>query len=357
MTGIINNIISVVILLGILIFVHELGHFLVAKLLGVGVLKFSLGFGPRIIGRKSGETEYLISLVPLGGYVKLLGESEGDTITPEDETRSFLKQHVAKRIGIVAAGPLFNFFFALIIFSALYMIGIPTRTTDIGGVQKDSVAMQAGLREGDHLLAINEKAVTSWGDISESIAKSSGRDIKITFSRGTRIEERRIKPQMVKTKNIFGEDIESYKIGIIASSKMVTERLNPLEALWAGIGQTWTMTELTVLSVVKLIEGVVSPSTLGGPILIAQLAGDQAKKGIMSFVLFMAILSVNLGVLNLLPIPVLDGGHLFFFLIELVVGKEINIKWREWSQQVGFAILILLMLFVFYNDIMRIFGE
>jgi len=351
------NIIAVIVLLGILIFVHELGHFLAAKYAGVGVLKFSLGFGPRVVGKKVGETEYLISAVPLGGYVKLLGESEGDAVAPEDEKRSFLKQPVIKRIGIVSAGPFFNFLFAVLAFAVIYMIGVPALTTDIGGVQEGSAAEKAGLKENDRILSMNGKEVTTWGDIAEIITRSEGKEIVLLISRGTETREFRLSPQLMKSKNIFGEEVDSYRIGIQSSQKTVTRRLNPAAALWEGTLQTWAMTELTVLSVVKLVEGVISPSTLGGPILIAQMAGAQVKKGILPFIFFMAILSVNLGVLNLLPVPVLDGGHLLFYMIELVTRREINLKWREWAQQVGFVLLILLMLFVFYNDIMRIFSE
>jgi len=351
------SIVAVIVLLGILIFVHELGHFLAAKYAGVGVLKFSLGFGPRLVGKKKGETEYLISAVPLGGYVKLLGESEGDIVAPEDEKRSFLKQPVIKRIGIVAAGPFFNFLFAVLAFALIYMIGVPVLTTDIGGVQKDSMADKAGLREKDRIIAIDGKKVDTWGDIAETIRHGDGKEMTLLIARENGTQELRLTPQLTRSKNIFGEEVNSYKIGVLSSQNTVTRRLNPFSALWEGVQQTWLMTELTVLSVVKLIEGVISPSTLGGPILIAQMAGAQVKKGILPFIFFMAILSVNLGVLNLLPVPVLDGGHLFFYLIELVTRREINIKWREWAQQVGFVLLILLMLFVFYNDIMRIFSE
>lgn len=351
------NIIAVVILLGILIFVHELGHFIAAKYSGVGVLKFSLGFGPRLFGKKIGETEYLISAIPLGGYVKLLGESEGETIAPEDEKRSFLKQPVIRKIGIVAAGPFFNFLFAVLAFALIYMVGVPTLTTDIGGIQNHSAADKAGLKENDKIISINGQEVVTWGDIAEMIMKSEGTEVVLRISRGMEIKEVRLTPQFTKSKNIFGEEVDTYKIGILSSQNTVTRRLNPVMALWEGVRQTWTMTELTVVSVVKLIEGVISPSTLGGPILIAQMAGAQVKKGILPFIFFMAILSVNLGVLNLLPVPVLDGGHLFFYVIEFITRREINIKWREWAQQIGFVLLILLMLFVFYNDIMRIFSD
>jgi regulator of sigma E protease len=351
------NVVSVVILLGVLIFVHELGHFLLAKSLGVGVLKFSLGFGPRLVGRKVGETDYMISLVPLGGYVKLLGESDTDDVLPQDEKRSFVKQHVLKKIAIVVAGPLFNFLFAILAFAVIFMVGVPNLTTDIGTVQPGSPAEVAGIRAGDAVVSIEGKEVTRWSDLAEIITKSGGRELVLKVNREGAAQELRVKPESIKTKNIFGEDVDSWKIGVGASKNTFIERQNPIRAVWSGIEQTWTITELTFISIVKMVQGVVSPDSLGGPILIAQMAGAHVKKGIMNFVFFMALLSINLGVLNLFPIPVLDGGHLLFFLIELVTGKEVNIKWRERAQQAGFFILVMLMIFVFYNDIMRIFGE
>lgn len=351
------NIVSVVILLGVLIFVHELGHFLLAKSLGVGVLKFSLGFGPKLIGRKVGETEYMISLVPLGGYVKLLGESDTDDVLPQDERRSFVKQHVLKKIAIVVAGPLFNFLFAILAFAVIFMVGVPSLTTDIGSIQPGSPAEVAGVRAGDNVQSIDGRNVGRWSDLAEIITTSGGKELTLKLKRDGTLQDIRVKPESVKVKNVFGEDVDSWKIGVGASSNTFIERQNPIRAVWTGMEQTWAITELTLISIVKMVQGIVSPDSLGGPILIAQMAGAHVKKGIMNFVFFMALLSINLAVLNLFPIPVLDGGHLMFFLIELVTGKEVNIKWRERAQQVGFFILVMLMIFVFYNDIMRIFGE
>jgi len=349
------SIISVIVLLGVLIFAHELGHFLVAKYAGVGVLKFSLGFGPRLIGKKIGETEYLISLIPLGGYVKLLGESQGEELSEEDEKRSFLKQPVTKRIAIVAAGPIFNFLLAIVIFTIVYMTGVPTLTTYIGGVQEGSPAFEAGIREGDVIVAIDGKEIARWEKLAEHISKSDGKELRITIKRNEQIRDVSLKPRLLKTPNLFGEEIESYKMGVSPSSQhTVTERMNPLMAFWTGLKQTWFISKLTVLSVVKIFEGVISPKTLGGPILIAQIAGTQVKEGIIPFVLFMALLSINLAILNLFPIPILDGGHLLFYLIEIITGKEINIKWREMAQQIGFVLLIILMIFVFIMDIERL---
>jgi regulator of sigma E protease len=348
------NIISVVVLLGILIFAHEPGHFLMAKRGGVGVLKFSLGFGPRIIGKKVGETEYLLSLIPLGGYVKLLGESPGDELSEEEKKRSFLNQPVLKRIGIVAAGPIFNLLLAILIFTIVNMIGLPVLTSEIGGLQPDSAAASAGMKAGDKITDLDGTAVKKWDEISAIISKSEGKSLVITLIRDGAPVKVSVTPRLMKSPNIFGEMVDSYKIGISPSPQTEIERLNPFSAFGAGLHQTWTISRLTFVSIVKMFQGVVSPKTLGGPILIAQIAGAQVREGIVPFILFMALLSINLGILNLLPIPVLDGGHLFFYLIEIVTGREVNLRWREMAQQVGFVLLILLMLFVFVLDIERL---
>jgi regulator of sigma E protease len=351
-----TNIVSVIVLLGVLVFVHELGHFLFAKWFGVGVLKFSLGFGPKLVGRKYGETEYLISAIPLGGYVKMLGESGTDKVGEEDMAHSFSAQRPWKRFCIVAAGPAFNFLFAVLVLAIMNMTGIPTMSNLVGGVQQGSAAAAAGIEAGDRIVAIDGNTVTSWPEIAEQIAGSDGREMKLKIDRAGRTFEISAAGRLTQGKNLFGEDADSYRLGIQSSQETFIKRQNPLSALMSGVAQTWFMTELTFLSIVKIIQGTISASTLGGPILIAQMAGSEVEKGIMHFIFFMAILSINLGVLNLLPIPVLDGGHLFFTLIEVVTGREVNIKWREMAQQVGFFLLILLMLFVFYNDIMRIFS-
>jgi regulator of sigma E protease len=348
------NIVSVVVLLGVLIFAHELGHFLMAKRSGVGVLKFSLGFGPKVIGKKIGETEYLLSLIPLGGYVKLLGEGPGEELSAEDEKRSFLKQPVLKRIGIVAAGPFFNVLLALLIFTIINMVGLPVLTAEIGSLQPDSAAQSAGLQAGDKVIDVDGNTVKKWDELSEIISQSNGRALRITVHRDGAPREITVTPRLMKGTNVFGETVETYKIGISPTPHTVVERLNPFSAFGAGLRQTWMISKLTVISIVKMFQGVVSPKTLGGPILIAQIAGAQVREGIVPFILFMALLSINLAILNLLPVPILDGGHLLFYLIELATGHEVNIRWREMAQQVGFVLLVLLMLFVFMLDIGRL---
>ncbi|MFO7569645.1 MAG: RIP metalloprotease RseP [Smithellaceae bacterium] len=348
------TLISFVVLLGVLIFIHELGHFLAARIGGVGVLKFSLGFGPKIFGKKIGETEYVLSWIPLGGFVKLLGESEGEELPPEDEERSFFKQPTWKRMLIVLAGPVFNFLLAVVIFSIVYMYGVPNLTPVIGDFSEDSPAIEAGMLSGDKILMIGGKNISYWNDIRPIVSESKGRDLNVVVERGATQKEFTIKPKLSLTKNIFGEDENTYLIGISASGDEVIQRRNPFSAIMTSFAKTFEISKLTVISIWKMIEGAISPRTLGGPIFIAQIAGDQVKEGIIPFILFMAVLSINLGVINLLPVPVLDGGHIFFYLIEIITRRQIPLKIKEISTQIGFVVLLMLMLFVIMIDIERL---
>ena len=348
------TLISFIVLLGILIFVHEFGHFLAARIAGVGVLKFSLGFGPKIFGRKIGETEYVLSWIPLGGFVKLLGESGNEELPPEDEKRSFYKQPTWKRMLIVLAGPVFNFLLAVLIFIIVLMYGLPTLTAEVGQVQKGSASFEAGMINGDKIISIDGHKIVFWEDIRTIISDIKGKEVEVVVERGVEKKNLLVKPKLSNAKNIFGEEVPTYLIGIAPSGKTIIERRNPVDAVITSVYKTWEISKLTVISVVKMLEGVISPRTLGGPIFIAQVAGAQVKEGIIPFILFMAILSINLGVINLFPIPVLDGGHIFFYLIEIVTRREISVKVKEISQQIGFAILLMLMLFVIFIDIERL---
>lgn len=347
------SLISVIVLLGVLIFIHELGHFLAARVCGVGVVKFSLGFGPKIIGKKIGETEYALSWIPLGGFVKLLGEAGDEMLSPEDEKRSFLKQATWKKMLIVFAGPLFNFLLALVIFVIIFMYGVPSMTTEIGEIQKDSAAYEAGLASGDKIISLDGKPIQRWEELRPAIAEGKGRETEIVVERKTEKKRFLIKPKAAKSKNMFGEEVATYLIGVSPSGKTIIEKKNPGDAIVAACAKTWEISKLTVLAVVKMVEGTISPRTLGGPIFIAQVAGAQVKEGIIPFILFMALLSINLGVINLFPIPVLDGGHIMFYAIEMVIRREISMRFKEIAQQAGFVILILLMFFVIMIDIER----
>jgi len=351
-----TSILSFVIVLGVLIFFHEFGHFLVARLFGVGVEKFSLGFGPRLIGKKVGITDYRISAIPLGGYVKMVGEEPDAEIDPEDIPLSFTHKHVAKRMLIVAAGPVFNILLAVFIFFGIFLIsGTFVLKPSVGSVKQGAPAFAAGLEKGDMITAINDSAINSWDEMAEIINASKGQTIELTVHRGESTRNFSLAPEQVTAKNIFGEDVQRYIIGITASGETYSKDMNLFQAFSESMIQTYRVTELMVVIIAKLITGDISTDTLGGPIMIAQMAGDSAKAGIGSLISFIALISINLAIINLLPIPILDGGHLLFFSIEAIKGRPVSMKVREIAQQVGLFLLILLMILVFYNDISRIF--
>lgn len=351
-----TSLFAFIIVLGVLVFFHELGHFLVARWCGVGVEVFSLGFGPRIVGKKVGRTDYRISAIPLGGFVKMVGEEPDAEIDPEDLPVSFTHKPVLKRILIVAAGPFFNVLLALLIFFGIFLVsGTYILEPVVGTVKEGSPAAAGGLVSGDRIVGIDGQPVTTWDEMSALIMGSQGRPLNIAIDRENQPLNVTVTPEPTVIKNIFGEDTDRYVIGITSAGKFFSKSLSPFEALYESVIRTYEVTELTVLSIVKLIQGTVSTKTLGGPIMIAQMAGEQAKEGAANLVFFIALLSINLAILNILPIPVLDGGHLLFFFIELIIGRPVNTRVREVAQQAGIFVLLLLMIFVFYNDITRIF--
>jgi len=351
-----HNILAFIIVLSVLILVHELGHFLTARLFGVGVLKFSLGFGPRIAGKTIGITDYRISAVPLGGYVKMVGDEPDAEISPEDIPLSFNHKPLFKRFLIVAAGPFSNLLLALVIFSGLFILtGMPVLNPLIGKVDPGSPADQAGIQANDRVTAIDDHSVDSWETMSEYVTSSKGRQLTVTLLRDGQSLNVSVIPQKKPSKNLFGEPQDRYVMGVMSAGESHIRKLGLIEAFSESFYQTYKIAELTALSIVKLIQGTLSVKTLGGPIMIAEMAGQQAKEGISSFVFFIALLSINLGILNFLPIPVLDGGHLFFFLIEAVIRRPLSIRVQEMAQQAGIAVLLLLMILVFYNDITRFF--
>ncbi len=441
-----TNIFSLIIVLGILVFIHELGHFVFARLFGVGVEKFSLGFGPRICGKKIGITDYRISAIPLGGYVKMVGEEPDAELPPEDLPLSFTHKHVFKRILIVAAGPVFNFLLAVIIYFGLfqfdgvikpvigeivplsaaensglkkgdlvqkinqakikswdemakkisrsegqplevtvlrgdsttslivkpelepavnefgeeiqrYGIGVyPVIKPVIGRVQENSAAHKGGLKSGDQIVEMNGIPVETWEEMSKIITSSNGNDLEISIRRKNAIVKLNITPELTIQEDESGEKTERYMIGVATSGDFLLKKLGPVDAFTTSISYSLKIAKLIGISVVKIIKGSISSKELGGPIMIAKMAGDQARVGAVNFISFIAFISINLGILNFLPIPVLDGGHLVFFGIEAVLRRPVNTRIREIAQQVGMSLLLLLMIFVFYNDFARIFS-
>jgi regulator of sigma E protease len=345
-------VVAAIVGLSLLIFIHELGHFLVAKYVGVGVERFSIGFGPRIAGKAYGETEYRISAIPLGGYVKLVGDNPED---PEAlAPNSFSAQPIFARFLIVLAGPVFNIFMAVFIYSIIYMSGVPRVPAIVGDVLPESPAMMAGLAQGDKILSIDGKPVELWHDLKELVSKSAGKELTMVVERADAKITLLVVPELAKDKNIFGEAIQEGRVGIRASDVRIYKAYPPHVSLWKGTVRTVDLTKLTILSVVKLIKGTVPAKTIGGPIMIVQMTGEQAKAGFFSYVSFIALISINLAILNLLPIPILDGGHILFLATELVMGRPLSVKWREVAQQVGLVLIFTLILFAFLNDITRI---
>jgi regulator of sigma E protease len=352
-----TNIFSFIIVLGVLIFVHEFGHFILAKLMGVGVEKFSLGFGPRVLGKKIGMTDYRISAIPLGGFVKMVGEAPDSELEPEMVPLSFSHKSVWKRSLIVFAGPGFNFLLSVVIFFGFFQIsGLPMMKAEVGEVQEGMPAQAAGIQAGDLVLSVDGQKVEHWDDMAQLIKEKGDNPLQMEVLRDGTTLTFTVQPKQVPSKNVFGEEIQKYVVGITASNAFIVKEMTVVDSFVEGIVQTWEIAELTLVSVGKIFTGSLSAKTVGGPIMIAQLAGDHARAGMTNFVFFIALLSVNLGILNLLPIPVLDGGHLLFFAIEAVGRKPVNVKMREVAQQIGMFVLILLMVFVFYNDIARIFN-
>ena len=439
---------SFLIALCILIFVHEFGHFIVARVLGVGVTKFSFGFGPKLVGIKRGETEYLVSAIPLGGYVKLVGESEGEEIPPEQAERSFWKKPVRVKMAVVFAGPLGNLVFAVLVFWAVFLWGIQVITaridvapgspaaaaglesgdvvTDVGGVPvaswedmdgrirkgaadvpivvtvrrgTDTIAAtvipksmearnefgqtvretgigvqplvpprvseviagmpaaRAGLVKGDVIRRIGSEPVATWEELASRIRKAkAGEPLVLVVARGDKEFQVSVVPEMQEGKGPGGEKVREARIGIAPAPETAIQPLSPIGAFVKAGEKTWYLVSLTVEVVVKLITRVVPAKSLGGPILIAQIAGAQAQQGLYDFAMFLGLLSVNLGILNLLPIPILDGGHILFFAIEGVIRKPLSLQARAMAQQVGLALILMLVALVFYNDIARLIG-
>ncbi|MBG0776232.1 MAG: RIP metalloprotease RseP [Desulfovibrionaceae bacterium] len=350
--------IAVIVVLGGLIFFHELGHFLAARLLGIGVKTFSLGFGRRLLWKKIGNTEYRLSAIPLGGYVNMVGESEDEEPPAEfGPDSSFFRRPPLHRILVAVAGPLFNLLLAwLIYWGLLWAQGQVELLPVIGQVRADSPAMAAGIEPGDSVTAIDGAPIAYWRDLSETIQRSQGRTLAMDIRRDGRSFTVQVRPELDVRKNIFGEEIRTPLIGIYAAGETVNVPLTGSSSAVAGLEQTWAMISITAQGFQKIIERIIPLETVGGPILIAQLVSRQAKQGVGSVLALAALISVNLGLLNLLPIPVLDGGHILFFTMEIVFRRPISQRVRDLATRVGLLLLLTLMALAFYNDIARIFS-
>ena len=379
-----TTVIAVVVVLGGLIFFHELGHFTVARWLGMGVSTFSLGFGPKILKYRKGKTEYALSLVPLGGYVALVGESDPKDIPAGfTEKESFALRPAWQRLLVVAAGPAANIILAWLLCWALALgWGTPILLPQVGGVVQNGPADKAGIQPGDTIVSINGLAVTNWQDMADTIAQSNGKTLDVSLSRpdvapqadNETGPDKAAQPEQDETaqpaqgmiisveltpersirKTIFGEEESAWLIGIRNSGAVRLDRHNFAGAAIAGAGQTADMVSLTWQSFVKLAERVVPLDQVGGPIMIMQMVGKQAHEGLAGLLALAALISINLGILNLLPIPVLDGGQIVFCLWEIIFRRPPNPRFQEYAMRVGIALLVALMLLATYNDLWRI---
>ncbi len=345
--------------LGILIFVHEFGHFIIAKLFNVKVLKFSLGFGPKMFGKQIGDTEYVISAFPLGGFVKMTGENIEEEVAPIDAERAFSHKPVWQRFCIVFAGPASNLLFTVILLSTIFMVmGLPILrpSSMIGEVTAEGAGARAGLATGDIVKQIDSQEISDWSDVYYIVTESGGKTLAITVERNGESVTVEATPEEKEIKNEFGEVTgKGYRLGIARDMSVEFEPASISASIAAGYNQTVEMVRKTVLGIWKMVQRDIPASEIGGPILIAQIAGKQLQSGWIDFFYFMGFLSVNLGILNLLPIPVLDGGHLVFFSMEAIRRKPLTRELQEKMQLIGIVLLVSLMLFAFYNDILRIF--
>ena len=356
MSIVVENIIATVFVLGILIFVHELGHFLVAKWVGIRVERFSLGFPPKIIGKKIGDTEYCISWILLGGYVKMAGEipDESQITGAPDE---FMSKTVGQRTAVVLAGPLMNVVTAIFVFwGMIYFYGKPIRDPEhviVGGVIQGGPAEQAGMLAGDVIDEVDGIAVTKFADMAEIIHGRPGDSISIVWQRADVVFSEWMVP-VDTVIQVEGENVRRGLIGIIEGVKLVPAGF--FESAAFGVERTWFSARLIFSFLAGLFEQSVSPREIGGPLFIAKIAGDLARQGFGRLLELVAFLSVNLAIVKVLPIPVLDGGHLVFLAIEKVRRRPLTLKQRAVAQQIGLVFLLAFFIYVTHNDIIRLIG-
>lgn len=357
-----NYIVVFLIVLSVLIYVHEWGHYWVARRNGVRVEVFSIGFGPEVLGwTNAAETRWKISLIPLGGYVKMFGQDDSrdddDTpaeMTEEEKAVSFHHKTLGQRAAIVAAGPAVNFLFAIVAFAGLALFqGNPVALSVVGEVIPESAASAAGFKTGDKILAIDGREVASFEDLRQIVIRNPGREMAFDVQR-----DRQILKIPATPKAAVGRDGEPPRIGQLGVRPHLDhiryDRADPLTALWVGAERTFTLTYRILVYVGEMISGRRNADDLGGPLRIAKISGDMAQLGISQVILLMAMLSVNLGLINLFPIPMLDGGHLAFYAAEAVRGRPLGPKAQEYGFRFGLILVLVLFVFVTWNDLVHL---
>ncbi len=348
-------------ILSVIVFFHELGHYWVARHNGVRVDVFSIGFGPELFGwtARSG-TRWKVSLLPLGGYVKMFGEGattghgeEERELTDDEKRVSFHHKRVGQRAAIVVAGPLANFVLAILVFAALFTIsGQPFTPAEVGAVQANSAAAEAGFQVGDRIVSIDGSSVERFEQVQRIVRMAPGQSLNVTVRRDGKEVALKVVPRRTEMVDRFGN---RSAVGLLGISRSGTEikKHNPATAVVAAVTETWRLSLYTLQAVGQIVRGARSAEDLGGPIRIAQMAGQVAELGLTSVFWFLAVLSVNLGLINLFPVPMLDGGHLMFYGVEAIRGRPVGERVMEIGFRIGLGLVIALFVFVTFQDLSR----
>lgn len=347
------SIIAVIIVFSVLILSHEFGHFLMAKKMAVKVEVFSVGFGPNIWSIKKGGTAYTISAIPVGGYVKMAGEEPGEERTGADW--EFYSKPIYKRFSIVVAGTAFNYILGFLLFSTVFMIGAPVLSSRIGRILEGYPAEKAGLKENDKIIKIDGKKVEYWEEVLDIIHKKKKSDITLVIDRNGEILTFTVKGKSELQKDIFGKSVRVTLIGIAPSDEVNFVKYGFFKSIERGTRTTWNITTLTYRAIWGMLTGALSVKEASGPIGIFVFTGRAARMGLVPLLNISALISVSLAIINLLPLPPLDGGHILFLAIEKLKGRPLDRKVQEIVQQTGWILLITLLLIVSWNDILRFF--
>ena len=361
LTGFWDYVVIFLLILTVVVFVHELGHFLVARWNGVRVEVFSIGFGPELFGftAKSG-TRWKFGVLPLGGYVKMFGDADAAStpdhamvLTPEEQAYAFRCKKVHQRAAIVAAGPISNFVFGIVVLAGMFMIyGQPRTAPVIGQVQEESAAAEAGLLTGDRIKQANGQAVNRFQDLQRIVRLTVGEPVTLLIEREGKTRQVIARPRITEVKDVFGNAHKTPVLGIVADPNS-TEIVHyaPVQALWAAAEETGEMVSSTLIGLGQMVSGQRESDELGGPLRIAKGAGQAAQLGIGSVVFYTILLSINLGLINLFPVPLLDGGHLLFYGIEALQGRPLGLRAQEYGFRIGLILVFALMLFATRNDL------
>ncbi|WP_028794587.1 RIP metalloprotease RseP [Thalassobaculum salexigens] len=350
------------VILTVLVFVHEWGHYFVARRNGVRVEAFAIGFGPELFGwnAKSG-TRWKVCAIPLGGYVKMFGDADPASagaaddsgFTEEDRRESFHHKSLGARAAVVAAGPAANFIFAILVLAGLYMFeGRPYAPAVVDKVIENSAAERAGLMVEDRVVSADGTEVSQFSDLSRIVFERPGEPILLVIERDGATREITVTPDPITETDRFGNEISFGRLGI-QSNQTTVEKLDPLNAVMVATTETFSIIEQTLDAVGEMIIGVRGTEELGGPLRIAEMSGTVAQSGLVMTLWFTAVLSINLGLINLFPVPILDGGHLMFYALEAVRGRPLGERAQEWASIAGLSLVVMLMLFVTWNDLMR----